>query len=177
MPINFLMTIGNASASIPFTPFVEIVFILVLFEILYEVSLRLPRYLGLATSIVGALILGETGVKAGLISSPGVIIIALSIISVYTVPDQVDQLSLLRAVFIVLGAGLGIFGIIAGVVFVIAYLNTINSYGAPYLAPFSPLVKEDLKDSLIKVRASKMKTRPKSFKNDNEVRVKYGKID
>jgi spore germination protein KA len=82
MPINFLMTIGNSSETIPFTPFVEIMFILILFEILYEVSLRLHRYFGLATSIVGALILGDTGVKAGLISSPGVMMIALSVIAV-----------------------------------------------------------------------------------------------
>jgi spore germination protein KA len=120
LPINFLMTIGNSSETIPFTPFLEMAFILILFEILYEVSLRLPRYLGLATSVVGALILGETAVNAGLISPPSVMIVALSVISVYTVPDQVDQLSLLRAVFLVMGPALGILGLVAGVVFVVA---------------------------------------------------------
>ena len=175
MPLNFLMTIGNASRMIPFTPFVEIFFILILFEILYEVSLRLPRYFGLATSIVGALILGETGVRAGLISSPGVMIIALSVIAAYTVPDQVDQISLLRMIFLILGAGLGIFGIIAGVVFIIAYLNNMDSYGSPYLAPVSPFIKSDLKDSIIKYRTSNMRTRPKSIKNSNKVRVKHDK--
>ncbi len=177
MPLNFLMTIGNSSETIPFTPFLEIMFILILFEILYEVSLRLPRYFGLATSIVGALILGETGVKAGLISSPGVMIIALSVIAVYTIPDQVEQLVLLRFIFLILGAGLGIFGILGGVVFIVAYLNTMDSYGAPYLAPFSPLVKEDLKDTICRAKTSKMFTRPKSFKNKNNTRLNYGKED
>ena len=72
---------------------------MLLFQILYEVSLRLPQYLGLATSIVGALILGQTGVSAGLISPPGVVIIAMSIIAVYTVTDQIAQLTVLRILF------------------------------------------------------------------------------
>lgn len=175
MPINFLMTIGNSSESIPFTPFVEILFILILFEILYEVSLRLPRYFGLATSIVGALILGETGVKAGLISSPAVMIIALSFIATYTIPDQVNQITLLRVTFLILGACLGIFGLIGAAVFVVAYMNTINNFGSAYLAPFAPFVKEDLKDSLLKLQTTKMDTRPKSIVNKNKVRLKYGK--
>ena len=72
IPLKFLITISNSNQGLPFTPFIELLFILILFEILYEVSLRLPKFLGLATSIVGALILGDTGVKAGLISPPGV---------------------------------------------------------------------------------------------------------
>jgi spore germination protein KA len=177
MPINFLMTIGNSSETIPFTPFIEIVFILILFEILYEVSLRLPRYLGMATSIVGALILGETGVSAGLISSPAVMIIALSVISVYTVPDQVDQLSLLRAAFLIIGPALGMFAIIASGVFIIAYMNTINSYYSAYLAPFSPYIKNDMKDTILKVSTDNMKTRPESFLNKNKVRLKNEEND
>lgn len=173
IPINFLMTIGNSSETIPFTPFLEIFFVLILFEILYEVSLRLPRYLGLATSVVGALILGDTGVKAGLISSPTVMIIALSVISVYTVPDQFDQISLLRVIFLILGAALGMLGIIAAFVFVIAYMNTLNSFGTPYLAPYSPYLKKDMKDSLIKVRVSKMKERPESLNVENKKRLNY----
>ena len=175
VPINFLITIANATVSIPLTPFLEIVFILILFEILYEVSLRLPSYLGLATSVVGALILGDTGVKAGLISPPGVMIIAISIIAVYTIPDQVDQINLLRAVFIVLGGALGIFGIIAGVIFIIAYLNSIDNFGAAYLAPYSPRIQQDLKDGVIKSNLTKMKLRPRSLQNQNKVRMKYDK--
>ena len=68
LPLNFLITIADTTLGLPFTPFLEILFIFLLFQILYEVSLRLPSYLGLATSVVGALILGDTGIKAGLIS-------------------------------------------------------------------------------------------------------------
>ncbi len=172
VPFKFLVTIDNATQTIPLTPFLEIVFLLILFQLLYEVSLRLPQYLGLATSIVGALILGDTGVKAGLISPPGVLVIALSIISIYTVPDQEGQLNLLRAVFILLGGGFGLFGIVSGVVFTVGYLNSLNNYGAPYLAPLSPLVRSDLKDAFYKSNITKMVDRPRSFKNKNKVRLK-----
>ncbi|MGN0748743.1 MAG: spore germination protein [Christensenellales bacterium] len=171
VPLSFLITIANATTAIPLTPFLEIVFILMLFEVLYEVSLRLPRYLGLATSIVGALILGDTGVKAGLISPPGVMVIALSIIAVYTIPDQADQINLLRAVFIVLGAGLGLFGIIAGVIFIVAYLNNLENFNVAYLSPYSPRIRQDLKDGVLKQNVVNMKTRPKSLHNKNKVRL------
>lgn len=172
VPYKFLITIANATQTIPFTPFLEIVFILVLFQLLYEVSLRLPRYLGLATSIVGALILGDTGVKAGLISPPGVMIIALSMIAIYTVPDQADQLNLLRFVFLILGGGLGFFGIIAGSIFIISYLNSLENYGSSYFAPFAPYFSSDFKDGMFKDVISNMKKRPYSIKTKNRVRLK-----
>lgn len=170
-PIKFLITIANSTQGLPFTPFLELIFILILFHILYEVSLRLPRYLGLATSIVGALILGDTGVKAGLISPPGVIIIAMSIISVYTVPDQEPQLTILRIIFLVLGGCLGILGVVGGIVYFVNYMNSLNVYTAPYLAPFSPSVKSDFKDAVFKAGIVNMKKRPRSFKQKNIVRL------
>lgn len=167
IPVNYLITIANTTMALPFTPFVELFFINLLFQILYEVSLRLPSYLGLATSIVGALILGDTGVKAGLISPPGVIIIALSKIAVYTVPEQASQLTILQLIFLVIGGSVGLLGIIGGMIYLINYLNTIDSFGTPYLAPYSPKISPDLKDGLFKSQLNEMKTRPLSFGNKN----------
>ena len=172
IPLKYLITISNSTQGLPFTPFIEIIFILILFQILYEVSLRLPRYLGLATSIVGALILGDTGVKAGLISPPTVIIIAMSIISMYTVPDQAPQLTILRWIFLLLGGGLGILGVIVGMIYLTDVMNSLNMYGVPYLAPISPRVNDDLKDALIKSRLTEMENRPKSLNSKNKVRLK-----
>lgn len=171
LPLSYVIIIANSTKYLPFTPVLEILFILVLFQILYEVSLRLPQYLGLATSIVGALVLGDTAVKAGLISPPGVIIVAVSIMAIYTIPSLVSQLTILRAVFVILGATLGIMGIVGGVVYVINYVNSLNYYDTPFLAPIAPLVNDDLKDSFIKVPLSKMKNRPKSITNKNTKRL------
>ena len=170
IPTKFLITISDTTQSIPFTPFVELLFITLLFQILYEVSLRLPSYLGLATSIVGALILGDTGVNAGLISPPGVIVIALSKIAVYTMPEEAPQITVLQIIFLVLGGCLGLLGIIGGMVYIINYLNSIDSYGAPYLAPYSPRVNSDLKDAMIKQSVTRMKKRPLSFSVENKER-------
>lgn len=172
LPLNFLITIADTAQGLPFTPFLEILFIFLLFQVLYEVSLRLPSYLGLATSIVGALILGDTGVKAGLISPPGVIIVALAKIALYTIPEQASQVSVLQVIFIILGGSLGLGGLVAGMVYFVNYLNTIDSFGTPYLAPYSPRVPEDLKDGVFKSPVNDMKTRPKTFKNKNKARSK-----
>lgn len=172
IPLKFLITISNSNQGLPFTPFIELLFILILFEILYEVSLRLPKFLGLATSIVGALILGDTGVKAGLISPPGVMIIAMSIIAVYTIPDQNMQLSLIRFVFLLLGGTLGFLGMVAGIIYFCNYMNELNEYSAPYLAPISPHIRNDRKDAMMKAPLKEMTTRPKAFKNSNSVRLK-----
>jgi len=167
LPLKYLITVSNSTQGLPFTPFVEMIFILILFQILYEVSLRLPRYLGLATSIVGALILGDTGVKAGLISPPAVIIIAMSIISLYTVPEQAPQLTIIRAVLMLLGGTVGLLGVVAGMIYFINRMNALDLFGVPYLAPYSPRVKHDLQDGIMKSSLVTMKERPKSIPNKN----------
>ena len=172
LPLNFLITIANTTQGLPFTPFLEILFIFLLFQILYEVSLRLPSYLGLATSIVGALILGDTGVKAGLISPPGVIIVALAKIALYTVPEEQSQITVLQILFIILGGSLGILGIVTGFVYIVNYLNTLDDFSTPYLSPYAPRIANDLQDALIKQPINEMKSSPQSFPNKNKERVK-----
>ena len=172
MPISFIITIINATQGIPLAPLAELLFVLILFEVLYEASLRMPQYLGIALSIVGALILGDTGVKAGIISSPTVMMVALSGITLYTIPDQAAQLGLLRFLFTLAGGLMGFYGIIVLTVFFVVYLSVFDNYGTSYLAPFAPARKEDFKDAIVKRDLIDMKTRPKSIKNRDKVRMK-----
>ncbi|MGN0961236.1 MAG: spore germination protein [Christensenellales bacterium] len=175
IPLKFLITIINTTKGLPLTPFAEILFVLLLFEILYEASLRMPKYLGMALSIVGALILGDTAVKAGLISPPSVMIVAISGLSIYCVPDQGPQLYLLRILFTFAGGALGIFGISTLMIFLLIYLCDFDSYGAAYFAPIAPLVIDDLKDSIVRTNITNMKTRPKSFNRGSKNKVRQGK--
>lgn len=175
IPLKFLITIINTTKGLPLTPFAEILFVLLLFEILYEASLRMPKYLGMALSIVGALILGDTAVKAGLISPPAVMIVAISGLSIYCVPDQAPQLYLLRLIFTFAGGTLGIFGIAALGIFLLMYLADFDSYGGAYFAPVAPLVPSDLKDSLVRADITQMKTRPKSFRTHTKNKIRQGK--
>ena len=170
VPLKYILTINATTQNLPFTPIIELMFILVLFQILYEVSLRLPRYLGLATSIVGALVLGDTGVQAGLISPPGIIVIALSLIAVYAVPNQAPQLSIMRFVFLLVGGTLGLLGIIGCMIYFVDYLNTLNDYDTPYLAPYSPMIKDDLKDGLKRKSILYMTKRPSSISGKDKIR-------
>lgn len=175
LPLKFLVTIVNTTQNLPLNPFLEIMFIIILFDILFEASVRMPKYLGMAISIVGALILGDTAVKAGLVSPPSVMIVALSAITVYIIPNQSSQISLLRIIFALIGGTLGFHGIILGMLFFMAYLCNFDSFYTPYLAPYAPFIKEDLKDFVIKDSLVYLKTRPKSIPNKNRIRLKGSK--
>ena len=172
LPLKFLVTIVNSTQGLPLSPFAEIIFVLILFEILYEASLRMPEYLGIALSVVGALILGDTAVKAGIISPPAVMIVALSGITLYTIPDQAQQLSLLRFIFTMAGGLLGFYGLVLMAVFFVIYLNDFDSYGSPYLAPISPYISSDAKDSIFKKPLPDMIMRPRTIPNVNHRRIK-----
>lgn len=172
LPTEFLITIMDTTQGIPFTPFTEVLFIVLLFEILYEANLHMPQYMGMALSIVGALILGETAVNAGLVSPPAVMIVALSGLTFYVVPNQASQFSLLRILYVFVGATLGLFGILAFSVWVVSYLSSFDSYESAYLAPSAPYIKGDMKDFLVKAPLDKMKKRPISIANNKRNRTR-----
>ncbi len=175
IPLKFLITITNATQGLPLTPFAEILFVLILFELLYEASLKMPKYLGLALSIVGALVLGDTAVKSGIISSPAVMIVAISGITLYTLPEQSSQLIILRLLCTIAGGLLGFYGVVLVTVFLVVYMNDFDSYEIAYLAPIAPLVKNDHQDTLFKKHLTDMKKRPKSIPHNNKKRIKDGK--
>ena len=172
VPLRTLITLGSSATNTPFSPFVEIIFVLILFEILYEAALRMPRHLGMATSLIGALVLGETAVAAGLLSRPAVLIAALSGIMMYIIPNLAPQMSLLRFFFCIIGGILGLYGLVLGAIILIVYMAGLDSYGAPLLAPYAPYIKNDLKDGIIKKELPDMNTRPESYRVTNKRRAK-----
>ena len=147
---------------------IEFLVVVLLFEILYEANLRMPQYFGMAMSIVGALILGETAVNAGLVSPPTVMIVALSGITFYIIPSQAAQFSMLRLIAIVIGATLGLYGIMIFCVFIVSYLSSFDSYNSAYLAPTAPYIASDQKDLFVRKTLKDMKQRPKSIANNRK---------
>jgi len=166
LPTEFLVTIMNTTQGIPFSPFIELLFVVLLFEILYESNLRMPQYFGMAMSIVGALILGETAVNAGLVSPPAVMIVALSGITFYIIPSQAAQFSILRLLGLIVGATIGLYGILLFAVFILSYLSSFDSYGSAYLAPAAPYIASDQKDFYKRKPINEMRIRPKSIANN-----------
>jgi spore germination protein KA len=179
LPLKFLTTIIITTQNLPLNPFLEVFFIIVLFDVLFEASIRMPRYLGMAISIVGALILGDTAVKAGLVSPPSVMIVAMSAITVYIIPNQSSQISTLRVVFAIIGGTLGFHGIILGMIFLMDYLSNIDCFDTPYLAPYAPYVNSDQKDFIVKDVLLKQKERPysipRNFTKNDRLKVKSNK--
>jgi len=171
VPLKTLIVLSDTTRNVPFTPLVEILLVLILFETLYEAALRMPRHLGMATSLVGALVLGDTAVRAGLISPPAVLVAALSGIMMYIIPNLAPQISLLRFFFCILGGIMGLYGLVIGSIVLFVYMCSLDSYGAPLLAPYAPYIKNDLKDGIIKKEVTDMTTRPKSYKVPNKKRA------
>ena len=170
LPINFLINLLNAVEGISFPPMLEVLFVIFLFEILAEASVRMPKPLGTALSIIGAVILGDTAVQAGIISSPSIVVVAISGITLYIIPNQSSQASLLRTLFTVIGGIAGFYGLFIGFFMVFSYLASMENYGAPYFAPFAPYVATDQKDGFVKKPIKNMIYRPKSFKTMNSIR-------
>ena len=172
LPLKFLITIINSTSGTPLSPTLEMILVLIIFDILNEASVRMPRYVGMALSIVGAIVLGETAVSAGLLSSPAVLVTALSSIGLYLVPDDVGTYSLLRLIFVAAAALMGLLGILFALLLLLAHLVTLESFGSNYLSPFAPLVNKDLKDGFVKRELPNMAMRPESIDNQNPVRLK-----
>ncbi len=172
LPLKLLVVIMNSIHGVPLTPTLEMLTLLLIFEVLNEASLRMPKYVGTAISIVGAIVLGETAVNAGLLSIPSVLITAISTIGLYSVPDEVEAGSVLRMGFVVISGLIGMFGLIVSFMVLTTYLVGLKSYKSSYMTPFAPLLPSDLKDTLIKCNQIKMTKRPYSVSTSNRTRAK-----
>ena len=172
IPYRLLLKVSSSVSGLSLSPSVEMFLTLFLLEVLIEASIRMPKYVGLAMSVVGALVLGDTAVQAGIISTPAIIIIAFSAICLFTTPDLVETTTTLRWIYLIIGGSLGAFGIVFFTAFLICYLVSEQSYGVPLMAPFAPLIKGDLYDSIVKSNLFVLKKRPNVFKAKNKVRIK-----
>lgn len=170
IPFRLLLKISSSVQGIPLSPSIEMFLTLLVLEVLNEASIRMPKYVGLALSVVGALVLGDTAVKAGIISTPAIIIIAFSAICLYTVPDLVETTTTLRWIFLIVAGSVGPFGVVVLTAFLISYLVTEQSYGVPLLAPFAPLIGRDQYDGLAKANMYSLKRRPVALHSGDTVR-------
>ena len=170
IPVKFLITVLNASEAIPFSPLTEMILVLIIFDILREANLRMPSAVGISLSLVGAIVLGDAAVQAGLLGAPAVMIGALSGIGLFTLPDNTLILSLLRLLVTFIGGVMGLFGVILATLTLIIYLASMQDYKTPFLAPFTPDIPQDRQDAVVQIPVPKMKKRPRSIPNENDER-------
>ena len=172
LPLGLILTIASSVRELPLSPALEMFVVLFLLETLKEASIRMPKYVGMSLSVVGALVLGETAVSAGFLSTPTIIVVAFSGICLYTVPNFVETGSLLRWLFLLVAGGLGTFGIVLLSTLLLCYLLTVESFSVPLLAPFSPLSIKDMKDTVVKYDWFSLKKRPSFLRSPNKTRLK-----
>lgn len=162
IPPSLLISIASYREGVPFPAFVEALIMELTFEALREAGLRLPQTVGQAVSIVGALVIGQAAIAARIVSPLMVIVVALTGVASFMIPNFSLGLSfrLLRFPLMVLAASLGLFGVITGIFFILIHLTSLRSFGLPYTAPFAPVYPDEFKDTLIRAPWWAMRTRP-----------------
>ncbi|CAM4480890.1 MAG: spore germination protein [Paenibacillus macerans] len=153
LPTQLLISLAAQREQVPFPAFIEALLMELTFEILREASIRMPRNIGAAISIVGTLVIGQAAVQAGIVSAAMVIVVSFTAISSFILPSYNMSIAfrLLRFPYMALAASFGLFGIIAGVIVLVLHLCSLRSFGIPYMAPFAPLIPADNKDSIIRL--------------------------
>lgn len=148
LPDSLLFNIAASEQQTPFSMMTEALVIHLIYEIMREAGLRLPRPVGHAVSIIGALVIGDAAVKAGIIGSSMVMVVALTALSSFVVPSLYEPAAILKFVFILVGGTWGLFGISVGFVLLLTNLCALESLGVPVMAPLSPCAPADLRDGL-----------------------------
>ena len=171
IPTELLVNFATQRDGVPFPAFFEALMMIISFEILRESDLRTPSFTGSALSIVGALILGEAAVNAGIVSPIMIIVISITAISSlpFTEPDLINSLRWYRIIFMIGGTILGIIGVVATFIYFLIKINSLKSFGKPYLIPYVPISLTGLKNSIIKLPA-KLLNKRESYLSNNKIR-------
>lgn len=145
IPTELLFAIASSRESVPFPIIFEIVVMEISFELIREAGLRVPSPIGPTIGIVGALILGEAAVSASIVSPILIIIVSITAICSFAVPDFSLSFTLrfLRFIFLFLGYIAGFLGIALGIFIYLGILGGLKSFGVPYLSPYFPSGNKD----------------------------------
>lgn len=165
---TLLVLLAEAERDAPLSVVTEAFFALLMYEVIREAGVRLPKPTGGAVSIISGLIIGDAAVRSGLISTPLLTITALAVLGGMVVPELNPQITILRIMFLVAGSLLGLFGISLAACAVLTNICATETYGFPYTAPFSPLSAAGLGDSAVRIGMRKMLRRGFTVEDYNE---------
>ena len=168
IPDQLLISLAIQREGVPFPTAIEVLLFVLTFEVLREADIHSPSFSGSAMNVVGALILGDAAVAAGIVSPIVIIIIASTSISelVFYDVDIIDAIREWRLLFILAATFMGLIGFVAMFIIFIAKLASLECLGTPYLTPFSPLKIKSLKDSIVRFPRRFLKNRPEYLTNN-----------
>lgn len=165
LPTELIVSIVTSKQGVPFPTFIEVLIMLFAFEVLLEAGLRLPRAIGQAVSIVGAVVVGQAAISAKLISPVVVIVIAAAGITGFVFPSQdlSNTVRICRILLVFCSIVCGLFGVVVGLIVILYHMSNLESFGTPYLSPFVAGEGKGMFDDTVVRRAwFNLKTRPKS---------------
>ncbi len=172
IPLKLLQSIATSRAKVPFPAVIEMLLLLLLFDLLREGGLRLPKAIGVTVSTVGAIVLGQSIVTANIVSAEMIIIVAICGIASFLIPRLETEIILLRISLLFLAATLGIYGYAIGIIIFLAYISSLESFGVGFTAYLMPTSRAGAKDIYMRVPWWKMKHRPYAIQRKNSIRFR-----
>ncbi|MBY0013361.1 spore germination protein [Paenibacillus typhae] len=163
IPTNLVISLAAQRENVPFPAFIEALLMELTYEILREAGVRIPKNIGQAISIVGTLVIGQAAVAAGFISAAMVIIVSITAISSFVIPEAGMSIAarIIRFALIGLAGFIGLYGVLCGVFVIVLHLASLRSFGIPYMNPLGPYRAADIKDSIFRFPWPYLRTRPK----------------
>jgi len=166
IPLQTLFVLVESRSKLPFTPFWEAFIMLSFIEIIKEASLRMPTKTGQTLGVIGGIVIGQAAVEAGLASKVLIVMVGISTIGSFLVPNYLvtKAHALIQFILLVFSSFLGIVGIVLAMIIILAHLNGLSSLKQPYLSPVAPFYGKDWLDLFIRGPLVKMKERPEHLK-------------
>ena len=176
IPTSLALSFASARQGVPFSIFVEVMILLIAFELLMEAGVRLPSPMGNTIGIVGGLIIGDAAVSANLVSPMVVIVVAFTAIASFTIPNEtfLSAFRMIKYLVLFLSSILGLYGFVLGMMLVLIHLADLKSFGVPYLSPFVASSRDrdhPLSDSIFKFPIFLMAFRPVYASKDSKRRL------
>ncbi|MFL1675446.1 spore germination protein [Paenibacillus dendritiformis] len=174
IPTKLALSIAETRAGVPFPSLIEVLIMEVALEILREAGLRLPKPIGQTIGIVGGLVIGEAAVQAGIVSPIMIIVVAVTAISSFAIPQYNAGITLrmLRFGAMIFAAVFGLYGVILFFLALCSHLVKLKSFGIPYVSPAAPYRLRDWKDYFMRAPLRWMTRRPKMLHVQDQVRKK-----
>ena len=172
LPADYILTLAKLRANVPFNAFTNVIILDVVIEILRESLLRVPKRIGPAIGIVGAIIIGQAAISSEIFDPLMLIITSLAFLASFAIPDYtiMNPFRFLKFLLMIITAMMGVFGFTFGLCFILTALISNDSFGISYLAPYAPFNKNDFYKSLyyskgdFSERPNFLKTKNKKFK-------------
>lgn len=172
VPVELLITLAQGRDKVPFPVVLEVIIQEIIIQLVIETGLRLPAPMGQTVGVVAGIVLGQASIAAGLASPAIIIIVAITTISTFAIPNSTMVLAsrIVRIFMILMAAAFGMFGFSVGWFLLLTHLISLESMGVPYMSPYAPMRYPDLKDSVYRTFISKMLRRPVSIPVQDKVR-------